>query len=973
MTTPPGSVRRRRASKSTSTSTSTIATTPRRGSALLCAVLLALSLLAALSLVAHAAEEDETLAISTFRLDLTMERTDLPDNGDSESSSSSSSSSWESVDSTIQSAAEKHLASVYALELDSTPTQVLLTVVSASPDDDNEGYAQGDSGIIVRRSFLGGVVGLPPDGPPPPTRSELDGVTLKAFEIPGYGEYFLRALRDSGDPGLDGLLLIGAGAVDGGGGYVEDDGPQSAFPDSAAASSSSSPAAGSGQVVIMGQAMNVWAIAAVAALGAMFLVIVLCTSILYCDWRGRRRRRERKRAERNASAGNARGAPRPSHDRRLADVEMADMEDDGGKRGAKHDLHVLIPAMSDETEGIEISPATTNSSSRGRPSFANRATSSGGVMGGGGGSGNGGGGGSNRPPDRVVVTKKYRGSNESSFRRQQQKLQSQSQSQSPPGDVDVTDDNIGDVVVVAAAAAGPTSPADDYAIEEASRGGEDAYSVGEDTAAMLYPNINRNRGSSRDYGAGGYASDDFDGYSIDGMSAIGVGGGADGGYSQFGGSGGGSGGGGGGGGVHRPAARKAGGGGGGVGGGRDIYYSGSDVPRDFDSVWGDDTDDDESRASRLVSASRAGDARGDNRLSLLAEAHEVEEGGSRASAAGGSVYSDIGDDSASEVYGSDGDGAGAFTLELLGKGVSRGGAGGRGGGGGGGGRLLQRTASTGEASSSGGADDDDSILGEMYRDDETESARTASTARSTRLPDAGVGGFPGMVGDDDLSAIVALEDAPVGGEGDAVPGGGDGDGSVGSDPSWAAPIQSALQRSVRHLFRTSSTSPPVPQMDTPRGDEREAGGGGGAATPPTDPADAAPPGGKAGSSPPPGKVRSVFLDRERHQQQELSTNEKFVSSLLGGSDESSVGSKGSRGSHRSDKSGGSHRSAGATTKRPTSRDETTAKSSNDRALGLTNSMDEEVDEDPAAMIDNINTMLSECREILDTEKAGVAA
>jgi hypothetical protein len=36
-------------------------------------------------------------------------------------------------------------------------------------------------------------------------------------------------------------------------------------------------------------------------------------------------------------------------------------------------------------------------------------------------------------------------------------------------------------------------------------------------------------------------------------------------------------------------------------------------------------------------------------------------------------------------------------------------------------------------------------------------------------------------------------------------------------------------------------------------------------------------------------------------------------------------------------------------------------------------MDEEVDEDPAAMIDNINTMLSECREILDTENAGVAA
>ena len=82
----------------------------------------------------------------------------------------------------------------------------------------------------------------------------------------------------------------------------------------------------------------------------------------------------------------------------------------------------------------------------------------------------------------------------------------------------------------------------------------------------------------------------------------------------------------GGGGFHRPAAtRKAGGGGGGGSGeaaapGRDIYYSGSDVLRDFDRVWGDDTDNDESRVSRLMSASSrcGGNARGNNRLSLLA-------------------------------------------------------------------------------------------------------------------------------------------------------------------------------------------------------------------------------------------------------------------------------------------------------------------------------------------------------------------
>ncbi len=54
---------------------------------------------------------------------------------------------------------------------------------------------------------------------------ELDSVTLGAFDIPGYGEYFLRALRDSGDPGLAGLLLIAAEAVQGKGGYEYDGRP----------------------------------------------------------------------------------------------------------------------------------------------------------------------------------------------------------------------------------------------------------------------------------------------------------------------------------------------------------------------------------------------------------------------------------------------------------------------------------------------------------------------------------------------------------------------------------------------------------------------------------------------------------------------------------------------------------------------------------------------------------------------------
>jgi hypothetical protein len=176
--------------------------------------------------VSAAGEGSETLAISTFRLDLTMERTQLeggggPNNesGSLLSSSLLPSSSWESVDSIIQSAAEGHQASVYALELDATPTQILLTVFSADPDNPGKGSG---SGIVVRRSFLGGVVGLHPGGPPSPVRLELDSVTLGAFDIPGYGEYFLRALRDSGDPGLAGQLLIAAKAVQGETGYEYD-------------------------------------------------------------------------------------------------------------------------------------------------------------------------------------------------------------------------------------------------------------------------------------------------------------------------------------------------------------------------------------------------------------------------------------------------------------------------------------------------------------------------------------------------------------------------------------------------------------------------------------------------------------------------------------------------------------------------------------------------------------------------------
>jgi len=44
-----------------------------------------------------------------------------------------------------------------------------------------------------------------------------------------------------------------------------------------------------------------------------------------------------------------------------------------------------------------------------------------------------------------------------------------------------------------------------------------------------------------------------------------------------------------------------------------------------------------------------------------------------------------------------------------------------------------------------------------------------------------------------------------------------------------------------------------------------------------------------------------------------------------------------------------------------------AKPTGGYALGITNSVDDEMDEHPDAMIDNINTMLSECRVILDKD------
>ncbi|KAL7554144.1 hypothetical protein ACHAWF_017555 [Thalassiosira exigua] len=207
--------------------------------------------------------------------------------------------------------------------------------------------------------------------------------------------------------------------------------------------------------------------------------------------------------------------------------------------------------------------------------------------------------------------------------------------------------------------------------------------------------------------------------------------------------------------------------------------------------------------------------------------------------------------------------------------------------------------------------DDDSILGDLYRDD----AVSGADRRGDEEDDE----------DDDV-------------RGGAPPGSGD---SVDSEtPSWAGHIQSALRRS-RNVFRQSSS-----------GSGEESGEGGDRRNGkelPTVQDEAA----DASSS------ASSKESRERR------TKDKFVSSLHGGGDEGSVGSRGSdrsRGS-RKGSSGEGGGGGGAATKGAKD-------AKGDTALGLTNSMEEEVDEDPAAMIDNINSMLSECREILDTSPEG---
>ena len=692
----------------------------------------------------------------------------------------------------------------------------------------------------------------------------------------------MNSLREGGNEELEGLLIVGATGVarnDGYGNY-DDNGPDDG--EGAAA-----PAVDRDNAADDGSAdsMNIWAVAAVAALGAMFLVVVLCTSIMYCDWRKRRDRREKKRERAAARAnnasnnGNGNGNGIHFHGRngggKKGSVNSNDKNDEFEITSVPYDeprqsasqrqpvaLQITVPAAaSGETEEINT-PSPQNSA-------------------------NGSGGGEHANFDSIVANNGPgnsggRGGLMNKIKSGRHNLQKRVKSKA-------ANEQLAEVEMNNDSFAG-TSPSQDYVPEVAPSIAD--YSVGEDTTMMLYPTINRGRTTSKDN------MSDFDGYSMDGMSAIAGGEG----MSAYGGSHHGEN-------VSGMHNSKRGG-----SSSRDVMYSG-EIPRDFDSVWGDDDQskltvdtsmdggyngafqnrNNASSGSRMVKDANK-EAYGDltKNLDELVEHEYCEEQSSNGASSPSGVGLLVGSpqestqsslvgagvnlnefDSESETSGSQN--KGAFTLELLGKGTGKG---------------FKNSGSISQSQ-----DDEDSILGDMYKDENSSLGLGSDTVRDSR-------------------------------ENEHVPSSGE---SVDSTPSWAAPIQNAMRRST-DIFRVLSASSEEREesekenmFSSPRNDDAS-----------------------TSSSP--------------KETQEQRTKEKLLFSLSVSSDDHSVGSN---------RSGSSKNSTGSNNNRDSEksskRKETTAKSADEKALGLTNSMEEEVDEDPAAMIDNINSMLSECREILDTE------
>lgn len=282
-------------------------------------------------------------------------------------------------------------------------------------------------------------------------------MTLDAFTVPGDGQRFLDALKEENHPDLEGLLLVNPKMIQNGGPIA------------------TNPASPNSNTEDNSNPMNsIWAIAAVVALGAMFLTIILCTSVLYCDYRKRKQKMEQRRM---ASAN--------THQRRK-DKQKATSP----SNAVVDHLEVVVPTASGETDDQTPSPSTQGSDEKG---------------------------------GNIVGRGSVRGSLFKSRRSVAAKSKAASNQLQDSRSIDEHD----------------------YVAHSAP---SEIYSVGEDTTT-LYPSMNRGSPSKDNMS-------DYDGYSIDGMSAI------DGGVSTLGND-------------NKSTSRST---------NKDSMYAGVDS-RDFDSIW----------------------------------------------------------------------------------------------------------------------------------------------------------------------------------------------------------------------------------------------------------------------------------------------------------------------------------------------------------------------------------------------------
>jgi len=267
--------------------------------------------------------DETTVLIPTFGLDQTIDT--------SQSSSSFAFASKQKADDVIRSLAENHLAVIYADSFPTVgaPSKVLLTVVTNN-DDEREDVV----GIFIRKSFVGGVATFPGSSTAL-SEKELEQVTIDAFTVPGLGQSFLDALKEDNHPDLEGLLLINSRKIQQGGPVVTNPAPPV---DSS-----------SGTEEKTNPMNNVWAIAAVVALGAMFITIIMCTSILYCDYRKRKLRMEQRRS---TSANNRERRRKKQNESSRRPSQSTNVVDP---------FEIVVPAASGETEDQTPSPSSQGS------------------------------------------------------------------------------------------------------------------------------------------------------------------------------------------------------------------------------------------------------------------------------------------------------------------------------------------------------------------------------------------------------------------------------------------------------------------------------------------------------------------------------------------------------------------------------------------------------------------------------------